>query len=186
MKNRSIHKLAAFSVLIIGLLNLVIWTILIASGKITDFHETPISYIFHWISEFSTAVLLLVSGLMLIRKHPMQQNVLSLALGCLIMAIGGAFAHYLLNFEISMFIISACITGFTVILIILTYEKLQDFILMTLGLVSYSLLNLLGDAFQANDIPSMILEIPAFIFVLILIFGILGKGMTFKYLNGRS
>lgn len=183
MKNRNIHKLAAFSVLLIGILNLVTWTILITSGKVTDFSETPISYIFHWISEFSTAILLVVSGLLLIRKHPMQQNVLSLALGCLIMAIGGAFAYYLINFEAAMFIMSACITGLTIILIILTYEKLQDFILLTCGLTIYALINLMGDAFQTMDIPSMILEIPAFIFLLILTIGILRKNMTFRYLN---
>ena len=183
MNNLTVNKLTAFSVLIVGILILLTWTILITSGKITDFNSTPISYIFHWISEFITALLLLTTGFYIIRKHPLQQNILSLSLGCLVMSIGGAFAYYLLNFEIAMFTITVCIFGLTVILIILNYQKLQDFIFLTLGITEYSLLNLMGDAFQNNDIPSLILEIPAFLFLLILIIGILRKNISFRYLN---
>ena len=183
MNNLAVEKLTAFCVLIIGFLNLALLTIMISSGKITDFNITPANSVFYWISGFITTLLLLITGLYIIRKHPMQENILSLSLGCLLMASGGAFVHYLLNFEIAMFTVTACIFGITVILTILNYKKLQDFILLTLGLTEYSLFNLMGDAFQSNDIPSLILEIPAFFFLFILIIGILKKNMTFRFLN---
>ncbi len=186
MNNQSIKKLTAFSVLIIGLLNLVTWIILIASGKVPDFQGTPISYTLHWISEFSTALLLLLSGIYILKKHPLQQNLLYLSLGCLVMAVGSAFAYYFMNFETTLFIMTASITGLTVILIIINYQKLQDFILMTMGVAGYALLNLLGDSLQAKDISSLILEIPALLFLLILTIGILRKNMTFRHLTGEK
>lgn len=186
MTRPAVKKLTAFSVIIIGMMNLVTWTVLIVSGQVSDFTDTPIAYIFHWVSEITTALLLLITGFYMIRKHPAQQNILSLSLGFLVMAAGGAFAHYLLNFEVSMFVIMACIFAYTVILIIINYQKLQDFILLTLGITEYSLLNLIGDAFQINDVPKLILEIPAFLFLLILIFGILNKNMVFRFLNKSS
>lgn len=183
MNNQAVKKMSAFVVLIVGLLNMTLWTILIASGKVSDFSETPISYIFHWISEFITALLLLLTGLYIIKQNPLHQNLLSLSLGFLVMAVGGAFAYYLMNFEIAMFTLMACIFGISVILIILNYQKLQDFILLTLGIAEYSLLNLMGEAFQTDDIPSLILEVPAFLFLFIIIIGILKKNITFRYLN---
>jgi len=179
MKAHPPLRYAAWFCITTGTLNLGMWAWLILSGSITDFQAEPVSYIFHWVSEFSTALLLILAGNLLLRKHRHATRIFFLSAGFLLMAIGGAFIYYLFDFEAAPFVLSAIITGGTIIIIILTYRGFRDFILITLGAVTYAFLNITGKAITNDDISVLSMAVPALVFTVIVALNILGKEVTF-------
>lgn len=157
------------------------WLFIIAYGDIDDYHEQPISYIFHWISELSTGVLLLTAGIKTLGKKRGSKNYAFLSLGFLLMAIGGAFMFYMQNFDVGFFSGSALILGATIILIILNYRSLQNFILLSLGAMIYGLLNLLGDALQNGNASDIAMAVPTLLFAIILVASLVKRDLVFKH-----
>lgn len=175
-----LSRYTAIFCLLTGMLNLIAWTLIIASGQVTDFEERTLAYIFHWISEFTTALLLLVAAVMFLRHKPCKRTLLFTALGFLLISIGGAFVFYLEEFEPAMFTMSAVITGLTIIFIILNYTKLQDLVQMTAGLGIYAMLNILGDALESGNSSVITMTVPTLLFLIVMVIAISGREMFFR------
>lgn len=181
MEIKLLLKASAYFCLLTGIFNLITWIFLISTGGVPNLDEELISYLFHWTAEFTTAVLLITSGIRILKYGESAMNLLFLSLGLLLMAIGSAFVYYLLNFEPLIFIISTIITGITIILLITHYRSTKDFIFLTLGIVIYTLLNILGNEIQEKNIAMISLALPALVFILILTISLLNKEIVFKY-----
>lgn len=183
IKKKGLLSYTALYCIIIGALNLITWSFLILSGSVTDFGEKPIAYIFHWISEFATALLLLMAGIQYKRSKTENLNFIFVSLGMLMISIGGAFIYYLLHFEVFIFIFSTIITGTTIIFLILNYHSLKHLIFFTNGICLYALLNILGAGLQEMNISIISMSAPAFIFIFILTITLLNKDVVFRYMR---
>lgn len=175
MHTNIITRTTAYFMLIIGAVNLLMWTFLIASGQVEDFNDKPNAYIFHWISEFGTALLLITAGSFIILKKAHSVKLMFLALGALLLAIGGALYYYLNHFEVVIFIITALITSATVLFILINYRGTRDFLYLSAGLTMYALINMMGQGFQEADPTIVSMSVPASLFMLLLITGLLRK-----------
>lgn len=175
MKYKRTIRITAYFMLITGTINLLMWTFLIASGQVEDFSSEPVAYVFHWISEFATALLLLSAGIHVLRSNTPRLNLVFLALGSLLMAIGGAFYFYITHFETALVIFTAVFTGATIFFIFISYRGFKDFIFLTAGLVLYGLINVMGQGFQEGNQTLVSMALPATLFILVLIVGLLRK-----------
>jgi len=70
---------AGFS-LVVGIMNLAMWTFLLVSGQVTGVEEELISFLFHWVSEFLTALLLITAGILILKDRSSSRKFLYLAL----------------------------------------------------------------------------------------------------------
>ena len=180
MASRNFSRPTAVFCLTVGILNLAAWLLIITSGQVDDFQERVLSYLFHWISEFITAILLIYSGILFFSRTAYMRNILFIALGFLLLSIGGAFLFYLREFEPAMFVLSSVITGLTIIVIILNYKRMQDFIYLAFGSSIYALINILGDALTGHAFTSIIMSIPALLFLSLGLFLIATREITFR------
>jgi hypothetical protein len=183
MKNQGLLIYTAYYCIVVGLLNLIICSYLLITGSVTDFDVKPIAYIFHWISEFGLAFLLIISGIQFIRSKSQNLNFIFVSLGALMISIGGAFVYYLLHFEVLIFIFTTIITGATIIFLILNYRSLKHFIFVANGISLYALINILGEGLQDMNISLITMSAPAFIFIFILTITLLNKDVVFKYIR---
>ncbi len=187
-ENRPIKATAWYSIAV-GIMNIGTWAFLLFSGNVTEFETEPAAFGFHWLSELTTAIMLIVSGMILLKhaRHAIQAMFLSL--GLLVMAIMGAFIYYMLNFEVVIFAISALVTGSTIIFIILNYRSFKDFIMITQGALIYALLNITGKALQSGDLSLLSMSVPVLLFVMIIAINLIGKEIIFmrpKHVNTKT
>ncbi|MDA3821754.1 MAG: hypothetical protein PF450_03955 [Bacteroidales bacterium] len=185
MKNQGLLTHTANYCIIVGILYVFFWSFLIISASTTDFTENPIAYIFHWISEFGTSFLLIISGLLFRRSNSQNLNFIFVSLGALMISSGNAFVYYLLHFEVLIFIFITILTGATIIFLILNYRSLKHFIFVANGISLYALLNILGEGLQEMNISLISMSAPAFIFIFILTITLLDKDVVFKYMKGN-
>lgn len=183
MKNGSLIKATAIFCILIGIVTLLTWTILFLSGDGLDLQNETTTTLFHWFSEFTTVILLIIAGYLLLKGSANCINMMFLALGFLLMATGGAFIYYLSNFEPNLFSVTSLITGSTIILLILNFKSLKDFIFVALGSSVYGLLNILGRGLQDSDISIISMSLPALVFLIILIFTLQNRAIVFKTLD---
>jgi hypothetical protein len=102
------------------------------------------------------------------------------------MAAGGAFIYYLSNFEAILFGVTSLITGSTIILLILNFKSLKDFIFVALGSSVYGLLNILGGGLQDSDISIISMSLPSLVFLIILIFTLQKRAIVFRTLDREN
>jgi hypothetical protein len=77
-------RLAAWYGILVGLLMVGQWTFSIVSGAVPEFETAPWEIAFHLAAEFSTALLLLVGGIGMLRSSHWAKQVLLLGLGMVI------------------------------------------------------------------------------------------------------
>ncbi|HYW94299.1 MAG TPA: hypothetical protein VE870_01785, partial [Bacteroidales bacterium] len=138
--------------LVTGSMMLLMWSFLISTGKVTGIDEHIVSFIFHWIAEFSTALLLILSGILIYRHHPLMPSILPLSLGLLLNAVHGMFWHYALLTEFTMAIPGAALTGVTLIYIFLNLKSMRAWLMLVLGLIDYGSINIVGNALNDGDL----------------------------------
>ena len=86
-------KITGIFSIFLGIFNIVLWIMLILTNQIPNWPGEQISYIFHWISEFGMALLMILSGFYILFKRE-QPNLWFFADGMLFIAIFGAGLYY--------------------------------------------------------------------------------------------
>jgi len=185
MKRSKKILITGYFMLITGTINLLMWVFLIASGEVEDFSTTPVAYVFHWISEFATALLLIAAGIQIIRSTVSSLNLLFLALGALLMAIGGAFFYYISHFDPAIFIFTAVFTAGTCFFILINYSGLKDLVFISMGATVYGLINIMGQGFQSENATVVSMSVPATLFMLALAYFLTRKDVRITS-PGRS
>jgi hypothetical protein len=77
-------KFPAWYGILVGLLMMVQWTFSILSGSVPEFQTAPWEIAFHLAAEFSTALVLLLGGIAMLRSIAWSRTVLLLGLGMVI------------------------------------------------------------------------------------------------------
>ena len=158
---------AGFS-LVVGIMNLAMWTFLLVSGQVTGVEEELISFLFHWLSEFLTALLLITAGILILKDRPSSRKFLYLALGFLFNAAQGAFWYYVRNPDIILQIVMALITAATIFYAIANYALRQDLLYAALGISIYAAINITGNALQDGNMNLVVYTVPALVVLSIL------------------
>ena len=77
-------RLAAWSALVIGSTMVAQWLVFVASGQVPEFETEPYAIGFHLAAELVTAVALIVSGVLLLRRRRRAIRLALLAFGMLV------------------------------------------------------------------------------------------------------
>ena len=77
-------KFPAWYGILVGLLMIVQWTFSILADGVSEFQTAPWEIGFHLAAEFSTAIVLLLGGIAMLRSIPWSRTVLALGLGMVI------------------------------------------------------------------------------------------------------
>lgn len=164
-------KITAWYCLLIGLLILTVWMVLLIIEEAPQISNELVAYIFGWISKFSTALLLILAGISMLVEWSSKRLLFYVALGFLINAANGAFWYYLANFNISFFAASIIIVVSAFYFAIINFADWVDVLYVTLGIVIYGSLNILGDAIGVRNWDNVVYIGPMLLFtILILLF----------------
>jgi len=172
-------KTSALFCILLGSFNLLTWVFLISTGKVNHIDEQIVSLVFHWFSEITTAILLIVAGIALIKKWKKSRQLFYLSLGFLFNAVQGAVIYYIVHFELPLLIMLSLFTVATIFYGIINFTGFYDLLFLTLGISIYGCINVLGNAFQNTDLVYIYYTIPVFLFLCILtVYSFLHKTKT--------
>ncbi len=87
-------KLPAFYAICVGTLMLVQWAFFLLTGSVPELQSAPWSIAFHLAAEFLTAIMLIISGMMLIKTHPLGKQVFLLSVGMVIYAMVNSAGYF--------------------------------------------------------------------------------------------
>jgi len=175
----NLNKITAGYTISVGLLNILLWIFLIISGNIPNLEEEIVSFIFHWISEFSMAGLLVLAGILLKKDYKGAYKVFFFAMGMMLIAILGALIFYIINFDFAFILMAIIISSSGLFLVAKNYEQARDFGVLTLGIIFYSQLNIIGNTL-IMDINTFIYTLMAFLPTCALIFVIFLKELKIE------
>ncbi len=148
---------------------LIAWTIIIVQEGIPNLKSELVSFIFHWTAEFSTAVLLIIAGVAVIKKSERYETLFFLAIGLVINAAQGAFWFYIIHFSLSFLILMFTVTASAVWLAVTNYAGMYNITALTAGVGMYGVVNLVGNALNRGNWDVVIYSIPILIAVILLL-----------------
>jgi len=162
--------------LVMGILNIITWSILILTQQVPNIRQDIISLSFHWISEFAMALTMIIAGSLIFKQHRRQRPVFYFGSGMLLLAILGASIYYSVHFDLIVFSMSLLITSFTIIFIWLHYQKFTDFYYLSLGTIIYGAINILGNMIQKMELANVVyISLPLFLSILLVVFSLGGE-----------
>ena len=158
------RKATALYSILIGLVNVLLWMVLISTGQVPDLQEQFISLIFHWISEFTMAGLLILAGIALLKQTRKDVSLYYFATGFLLIAIMGATVYYIINFDTVFIIMGIIISVSALILALKNQESHDNASFFIIGLILYTEINVMGNSLQSDDIALFGYALIAFVF----------------------
>ena len=90
----NVKQLAIYYSLFMGFSIILIWIYFISSGDYTNYLGEDLEFISHLIAEFSTAILLIASGILLIKNRSRAIYLLFLSIGMLIYTLILALGYF--------------------------------------------------------------------------------------------
>jgi len=104
---------------------ILMWSFFVLAGMIPEFQTTPYSISLHLIGEGTTAILLILGGIGLIKKTKWPLHIHLISMGMLIYTVIVSPGYYLDLGQIYIPILFAVLLIFTVILTILMFIKIE-------------------------------------------------------------
>jgi hypothetical protein len=87
-------KFAAIYALCVGALMLVQWAFFLLTGNVPELQSAPWSIAFHLAAEFLTAIMLIISGRMLLKQHSLGKHVFFVSIGMVIYAMVNSAGYF--------------------------------------------------------------------------------------------
>lgn len=91
----NIKQLAIYYSIFMGFSIIIIWIYFISSGDYTNYLGVNLEFISHLIAEFTTAILLIISGILLIKNRSRAIYLLFLSIGMLIYTLILALGYFI-------------------------------------------------------------------------------------------
>ena len=104
-------KFTAFYAFCVGVLMLAMWTFFLIAGMVGELETRPAEIVLHLVAEFSTAVMLILSGILMLRRAFTGALLAPFAMGMLVYTIILSPGYYIQRGE------TAFVAMFTVLLI---------------------------------------------------------------------
>jgi len=115
-------KIAVYPI-IIGLLMVGMWTVLLSTGEVLETETDRIEISYHLVSEFMTAVLLIIGGYGFYNERRWGFGVFLVSMGMLLYSVLNATGYYAGQSEIAMVGMFTVLTGLTVLFLIISFKK---------------------------------------------------------------
>ena len=87
-------KFSAIYALCVGVLMLAQWVIFLLTGNVPELQSAPWSIAFHLVAEILTAIMLIISGIMLLKRHPRGKQIFLLSVGMVVYAMINSAGHF--------------------------------------------------------------------------------------------
>lgn len=159
------RRLTGWFNILVGVNMIVMWSLLIYTGQVTDLADHIVSYGFHWVAELGTALMLIASGYLMLKERPGTRRLYYLAAGLVFNAVSGAVVHYTVYFDAGILAMTGIITMAVAALAYLNRGSIEDLSSFSIGAVMYGAVNVAGNILDALDYTSL-----SYI-VLVLVFG---------------
>lgn len=174
---KNFPKILAWFSIIIGLFNIIMWLMLLFTNQIPNWQEEIISFIFHWISEISMALLMISAGILILRKVKFHRSLWVFADGMLFIAIFGATLYYtFIEFDIAFIIMGIIISLLSFVLFLKVKNNLEDLILWVLGISIYTFTNVIGIGLQNSEFTTFVYSLVSILCLIIASIFLLIKG----------
>jgi len=107
-------KLTAVYVLCVVVLMLAMWVFFLAAGMVGEFETRPAEIVLHLVAEFSTAVLLILSGILMLRRVFAGALLAPFAMGMLVYTMIVSPGYYIQRGEAAFVVMFAVLLVATV------------------------------------------------------------------------
>ena len=87
-------KFSAIYALCVGVLMLAQWAFFLLTGNVPELQSAPRSIAFHLAAEILTAIMLIISGIVLFKRHPRGKQVFLLSVGMMIYAMVNSAGYF--------------------------------------------------------------------------------------------
>ena len=94
-----ISKFPSIYAIFVGLLILMMWSFFLISGMVPELETNPAEIILHLVAEFSTAFLLIISGISVIKKSRFSKWLYPFSMGMLIYTLIVSPGYYIQSGE---------------------------------------------------------------------------------------
>ena len=121
------RKVTAFYCIIVGISMLSIWIMLFVTGAIPELETEPLRIIMHMVAEFLTAILLISSGLGLLKQRTWGYNCYLLSTGALIYTLIQSPGYYMELEELLIVIMFAILFIITLTLLLISLSKRKEY-----------------------------------------------------------
>ncbi|MBI4812939.1 MAG: hypothetical protein HY802_00740 [Methanobacterium sp.] len=118
-----IRNIIAIYSLFIGILMIGMWVMFISTGQVPEMATKPAEIILHLLAEFTTAILLIIGGIGLLKKMKIGYNLNLVALGMLLYTLIVSPDYYLQRGDWVFVGIFALLFIFTLIFLIISFKK---------------------------------------------------------------
>lgn len=118
-----IRNIVAIYSLFIGILMIFMWGMFILTGQVPEMATKPAEIMLHLLAEFTTAILLIIGGIGLLKKIKIGYNLNLVALGMLLYTLIVSPGYYLQRGDWAFVGIFALIFIFTLIFLIISFKK---------------------------------------------------------------
>ena len=115
-------KINAFYSIFVGIGMSLVWLILLLTNNVSELKTAPITIAFHIVVEYITALSLVASGILLLKKVSWAVYYNVFALGMLLYATINACGYYLQNSDIPMSVMFMFFITITMIITVLTLK----------------------------------------------------------------
>ncbi len=146
-----ISRSAALFSVFTGTLMIALWVVLLSTGQVSRIVEEPLSYLFHLVAETATAVALLLSGLLALRRSEQAHRLFFFAGGMLLLAVSGMVVFYVVHWSMPFVVLGVVIAALTTLFLRRNYSARRDVVYLALGTILYLQINVLGNLLQMGD-----------------------------------
>jgi hypothetical protein len=134
----------------------VTWAVLITSGMVPNLKEELMIFAFHWTAEGSAALMMLISGIALIRKARHMRRIFFFTIGACITAGVGVLAHYaFFDFKPTMLLFIGPMFVAEITFLTKNCESYEDLLHAVPGVIIYGALNMVGVTIHFHQIAML-------------------------------
>lgn len=119
-------KICSIFAICVGSLIIVMWLFFILAGMVPEFETKPAEIILHIIAEVTTGIMLLLAGIMILKKSRMSRFIYPLSMGMLIYTLIVSPGYYLQAGEYPLVVMFALLLIFAIFFIFLFQKSLVD------------------------------------------------------------
>ncbi len=87
-------KFSAIYAVCVGALMLLQWGFFLLTGNVPELQTAPWSIAFHLAAEFLTAIMLIISGIMLLKTHPLGKQIFLISVGMVVYAMVNSAGYF--------------------------------------------------------------------------------------------
>jgi len=123
-----VRRIALIYSIAVGALMIVMWSFFIVAGQVPELQTDPYAISLHLFDEFTTAILLIVGGIGLIKRSRWALHIHLISIGMLIYTLVVSPGYYLDQGQIYIPVLFGILLVMTIILSIFIFIRRREFV----------------------------------------------------------